>query len=176
MDCPDKPVFQSAAMRRITSMGLGIFAMAIALIPAEGQNPAGPPAAPSAGRYAEVTVDKSDTSIYIGKVSLMLKPFARSSGAYHSEYVAKVFPFFFFSERGNLAIEFSEEQLKRLDRGETVLFSGRANNSDGEDRRVEGRAIPESSGADHGKIKVRVWVSKRIELIFNTVYRFTGKG
>ena len=42
-------------------------------------------------------------------------------------------------------------------------------------RRIEGRAIPDGANAGHGKIKVRVWVG-RIELIFNSVYRFTGAG
>jgi hypothetical protein len=42
--------------------------------------------------------------------------------------------------------------------------------SDGVERRVEGKATPVD--ATSGKIKVRVFVSKRIELIFNTTYRF----
>ena len=42
-------------------------------------------------------------------------------------------------------------------------------NDDGEERHIEGRAVP--ADANTGKIKVRVFVSKRIQLIFNTTYR-----
>ena len=53
-------------------------------------------------------------------------------------------------------------------------FSGRAVNTDGEERRVEGKATP--ADALSGKIKVRVLVAKHLELIFNTSYRFGEQG
>ena len=87
-------------------------------------------------------------------------------------YVAKVFPYFFYNENGRLWIHFPDEDLRRLEHGETVPFTGRALNDDGEERRVEGRIVP--ADASSGKIKVRVFVSKRIELIFNTTYRFSS--
>jgi lipocalin len=52
-------------------------------------------------------------------------------------------------------------------------FKGQAENSAGEARQVEGRAVPQD--ATRGKLKVRVFVSKRIQLIFNTTYRFVGR-
>ena len=58
----------------------------------------------------------------------------------------------------------------RESRGETIEFKGRAKTTGGEDRRVEGRAQP--TDATSGKIKVRVFVSQKIQLIFNTTYRF----
>lgn len=134
-----------------------------------------PPPAPASGRHAEVTVEPTATSIYIGKVSLAMPPFTRRDGIFTTAYTAKVFPFFFYSERGNISIEFSDEQLQKLEHGETVYFKGHASSTDGDDRRIEGRAVPDAAGGGPGKIKVRVWVSKRIELIFNSVYRFTGK-
>jgi hypothetical protein len=45
-------------------------------------------------------------------------------------------------------------------------------NQAGEERSVTGRAAP--TDAASGRIKVRVRVSPRIELVFNTTYRFTG--
>jgi hypothetical protein len=125
------------------------------------------------GRYAQVTVDATQTSIYVGSVSLTMPPFARLAGAYVADYSAKVFPFFFYNERGHISITFSDENLRQLQRGETVHFTGHASTTDGAERRIEGRAIPDGANTGHGKIKVRVWVGK-IELIFNTVYRFTG--
>ena len=145
------------------------------LAAAEGLAPAPTPPdnSPLGGRYAQVTVEPTKTSIYIGSVRLTMPPFARRAGVYSTDYSAKVFPFFFYNERGHISIEFSDENLRQLRRGETVYFKGHASNSDGAERRIEGRAIPESANTDRGKIKVRVWVG-RIELIFNTVYRFTG--
>jgi hypothetical protein len=146
------------------ALPVGQFRMAAAL----------PPPACASGHYAEVTVDPADASIYVGKVSLAMPPFTHRGNVYTSDYSVKVFPFFFFNERGRISIEFSAEQLERLERGETVDLKGHASNS-GAERRVEGRAVSDAAGSDHGKIKVRVWVSKKIELVFNTAYRFTGK-
>jgi hypothetical protein len=131
--------------------------------------------AATSGHYSEVTVEPADTSIYVGFVSLILQPLTRRDGAYRSDYVVKVFPFLFYNEQGIFSIEVSDDQLHRLERGETVSFIGHADNSNGKERRIEGRATAEAAGADHGKIKVRVRVSKHIELTFNTAYRFTGK-
>jgi hypothetical protein len=138
--------------------------------------PAPPPAAAPLGeRFSRVTVDPTKTSIYIGNVNLVMPPFLRHGGAYTSEYKATVVPLFFYNERGRIAIEFSDDNLRRLERGEVVYFKGHAINDDGEERRVEGRAVPAGPGVDHGRIKVRVWVGK-IELIFNTFYQFSGPG
>jgi hypothetical protein len=153
-----------------------VLVAAFSAISVAEEAPVPPPGdAPLGGRYAQVTVDATKTSIYIGSVSLTMPPFVRRAGVYTADYRAKVFPFFFYSERGGISIEFPDENLRQLLRGETVYFKGYASNSNGVGRRIEGRAVPDGSGADHGKIKVRVWVGK-IELIFNTVYRFTGTG
>jgi hypothetical protein len=122
--------------------------------------------------YNEVTVEPTKTSIYVGSVSLKLPPFSRENGTYRTTYQAKVFPYFFHSENGTLAIHFSEEDLQRLAAGETIEFTGEAKNSDGEAREVTGRAQPFDPRS--GKLKVRVRVTPKIELIFNTTYRFTG--
>jgi hypothetical protein len=121
-------------------------------------------------RFASVDIETAKTSIYIGNVTMTMPRLTRKDGAFSSTYHARVFPYFFSSEKGKLSIVISDDDLRRLERGETVQFTGRAENSDGEERRIEGRAVP--SNATSGKIKVRVFVSKKIELIFNTTYRF----
>ena len=126
------------------------------------------------GTFERVTIAPTKTSIYIGTVALTMPTFARKNGTYHSSYAAKVFPYFFSNEKGALAITLSDESLRKLERGETVEFSGRAVNTDGEERRVEGKATP--ADALSGKIKVRVLVAKHLELIFNTSYRFGEQG
>lgn len=123
--------------------------------------------------FDRVAVEPAKTSIYLGTVSLTLPALERRHGIYEAPYAAKVFPFFFYNETGRLAIEIPDEALRRLERGEPIDFTGRGVRDDGAERRVEGRATP--TGADHGKLKVRVFYSKRIELIFNTTYRLEGK-
>lgn len=130
----------------------------------------GADAPPSLTRYDKVEVAATKTSIYVGSVTMNMPEFARKAGVYEAAYTAKVVPYFWFNETGRLAIEFSDEQLRQLARGEAVEFKGRGRRSDGVERRVEGKATP--ADALTGKLKVRVFVSKRTELIFNTTYRF----
>ena len=120
-------------------------------------------------RYDRVEIAPAKTSIYVGSVAMTLTPFARKNGVYHSNYTAKVFPYFFWGEDGWIAIEMTDDALRQLAKGETVQFKGHGMNNDGEERHIEGRAVP--ADANTGKIKVRVFVSKRIQLIFNTTYR-----
>ena len=134
-----------------------------------------PPPAQTSGRCAEVTVDPAHTLAYVAKISLALSPLARGSNGYTADYTVKVFPFFIFNEHGRISIDFSDQQLQQLERGAPVNLAGRATNSRGAERRIEGRAVSDSIGGYGGKIKIRVWVSKNIELAFNTAYRFTGK-
>ena len=121
-------------------------------------------------RYAQVEIAPTRTSIYIGSVSLTMPSFSRQGGAYVSAYAAKVFPYFFYNEQGTLSIEAPDALLARLSRGETVEFTGRAVSAGGEERRIAGKATPRDAAT--GSLKVRVFVSRRIQLIFNTTYRF----
>jgi hypothetical protein len=123
-------------------------------------------------RYDRVEIAPTKTSIYIGSVAMTMPAFARKGGVYESTYTAKVFPYFFYNEEGTLSIDVPDEALRRLARGEPIEFTGRAVNSSGAKRHVEGRAVP--ADATSGKIKVRVFISKRTQLIFNTTYRFAN--
>jgi hypothetical protein len=119
---------------------------------------------------AHVTVAPAWTSIYLGTVSLKVPDFTRRGSTYESSYTAKVIPFFFYNEKGRFSVDLDDAALARLARGETIEFKGRAVNAGGEERRVEAKATP--ADALTGKLKVRVFVSPKIELIFNTAYRF----
>ncbi len=123
-------------------------------------------------RYNRVDIADAKTSIYIGSITMKLPPFIRENGVYSAAYQAKVFPYFFYNESGTLSIEIPDDTLRALERGEVIQFTGRAFNDDGEERHVEGRAIPDGPNSLSGSIKVRVFVSKKIQLIFNTTYRF----
>jgi len=122
------------------------------------------------GRYSRVEVAPTKTSIYIGSVAMRMPVFARTQNLYESTYTARVFPYFFYNESGKLFVEIDDAQLQRLAHGETIEFTGRGVRDDGTVRRVEGKATPVDAAS--GKLKVRVFVSRKIELIFNTTYRF----
>ena len=128
---------------------------------------------PLNARYAKVDVAPTKTSIYIGTVAITITALERHDAGYDATYATKVFPFFFSNEKGRLRIEFTDEQLYQLERGERVMFKGSAQNEAGAPRRLEGQATP--IDATSGKIKVRVFVTEKVELIFNTTYRFTGE-
>ena len=122
------------------------------------------------GEFDSVTVAPAKTSIYIGSVTLTSSVFRRESAGYVADYKATVFPYFFYNEKGRLRIDFNDDQLARLARGERVEFQGRAESSDGDPRKVEGHASP--ANASSGNLKVRIFVSPKIQLIFNTTYVF----
>ncbi|ATC63066.1 hypothetical protein CMV30_03325 [Nibricoccus aquaticus] len=126
------------------------------------------PAAP----HDQVVIPPAKTSIYIGNVTLTPGILKRENATYTTSYHAKVFPYFFYNEEGQLSIDFSDEQLAQLQRGERVPFTGTAKNKDGEDRRIEGHVTASAPGATEGTIKVRIFVTKKIELIFNSTYQF----
>jgi hypothetical protein len=127
-------------------------------------------AEPVAPKYSTVTIPTVKTSIYIGSVTLAAPAFVRTGSSYASTYTARVVPFFWAGEAGRIAVTITDDDLARLAKGEAVDFTGEGRNEDGELRRVEGRATPDD--AESGRLKIRIWVSPRIELIFNTTYRF----
>ena len=124
----------------------------------------------SVADYSRVTVAPTKTSIYVGTVSMTMPTFTRNNDSFESTYSAKVFPYFFYNEAGRLTVDISSAALRQLEQGEPIEFKGRAIRNDGAERRVEGKATPIDSAT--GKLKVRVFYSKRIELIFNTTYQF----
>ena len=125
----------------------------------------------SLARYDHVVVDSAKTSIYIGSVTMTFAPATRKAGVYQSDYSTKVFPYFFLNEKGKFLLDAPDETLRKLARGEAVDFSGHGVSASGVERRFEGRATPVD--ATSGKLKVRAFVSKRINLVFDMTYRFT---
>lgn len=155
-------LYPGVMRRRLRS---AVLAFAAALL---GAAPAAP-AAPLRPDRAEV--EPAWTSIYVGTVSLRPGAFQRQpDGSFSAPYRARVFPFFPASEEGTIVIQMTDATLDRLTRGEAIEFSGEARNTSGDLRTVSGRATP--AGPHGGRLKVRVRVSPRIELIFNTAYRF----
>jgi len=161
-----------------------LFAMALLLLGARPPSAAAESAAVSAGLQApsaaeggraprdwrQVDVATTKTSIYIGTVTMEMPTFTRGAGTYTAPYAAKVFPYFFYNESGTLTVDVTDPQLQDLAAGKPIDFSGTAVRKDGALRRVTAKATP--ADASHGKLDVHVFVSKRIQLIFHTTYRF----
>jgi hypothetical protein len=123
-------------------------------------------------RFDTVGIRPTTTSLVIASVTMTMKPFLRRDAVFSSTYSARVFPYFFWSESGRIWIEVAGDKLRRVARGEAVEFTGRGVNESGDERRIEGRAIP--TGPSGGRILVRVYVTKRIHLSFDTTYELLG--
>ena len=122
-------------------------------------------------KFSAVSIDPASASLYIATVSMTFQPFVRHDAVYLSTYVARVFPVF-YTERGRISIVIPDDLLHRVDRGETVDFVGRALSESGDSRKVEGRAVP--TGPLTGKIRVRVYISRRLSLTYDTTYELVG--
>ena len=120
-------------------------------------------------RPDHIAVAPMKTSIYVGSVKLITGTFDRQGDALSTTYEAKVTPWFFWGETGNITITLSESDFANLAKKQTVEFKGNATNQKNKPRTVTGRAQP--ADATSGKIKVRV-MADGIELIFNGTYQF----
>ncbi len=123
-------------------------------------------------RFAVVAIKPATTSLIVASVTMTMPPFTRRKVVYSSTYYAKVFPYFFYSERGRIWIAIPDADLLRAARGEAVDFKGQAVSDAGETRRVEGHAVP--TGPTTGRIRVRVFVTRRISLNYDTTYELRG--
>jgi hypothetical protein len=123
-------------------------------------------------RFNVVDIKPSTTSLIIASVTMSMPPFVRKRVVYSSTYYARVFPYFFLSEKGRIWITVPDEDIRRVSLGQAVDFVGHALSESGEVRKVEGHATP--TGPKGGKIRVRVFVSRRISLNYDTTYELKG--
>ena len=117
-------------------------------------------------------LEPTSTAVPGGNAKLTIGVLTRQGETYVGNYQFKVSPYFFKNEKGTLAIDASDETLKKLDGGMAVHFTGQATTSgSGKTRRINGKATP----ADHkqGAVKLRFIAGKR-EMVFNTSYSFAG--
>jgi hypothetical protein len=119
-----------------------------------------------------VYIKPAVTSVIVATVTMTMAPFVRKKVVYSSTYTAKVFPYFFYNEKGRIWINISDDDLRRAAKGGVVEFVGHGLSDTGDERRVEGRATP--TGPLSGKIQVRVFVTRRIALVYDTSYELRG--
>ena len=119
--------------------------------------------------WDRVTVAPMKTSIYVGSVTLTTETFVRSGSTLATNYVAKVWPWFFWGETGHITITLTDANLASMAKSETTEFTGEAFNHKNKPRKVTGRTQPKD--AVSGKFKIRI-LADGYELIFNGAYQF----
>jgi hypothetical protein len=127
---------------------------------------------PALSPYQVVDIKTAVTSVIVATVTMTMPPFGRKGAVYSSTYSAKVFPYFFYNEKGRIWITVTDDDVRRASKGIPIDFKGHALSEAGDDRRVEGHAVP--TGPFTGKIRVRVFVTRRISLNYDTTYELKG--
>jgi hypothetical protein len=129
-------------------------------------------AADPMAKYGLVAINPATASVYIATVSMTFQPFVRHRAEFASTYSAKVFPYFFYNEKGRIWIVVTDDELRRVDSGGSIDFAGKALSESGDERRVQGHVTP--TGPMTGNIRVRVFVTRRISLTYDTTYVLEG--
>ncbi len=160
--CPTAPAPQIWRVLRNAAIAAAAIAAAVTLRSAD-DIPA---------RFNRVDIRPTTSSIFVGTVTMTMPPFVRRDVVFSSTYIARVFPYFFWSESGRIWIVVIGDKLSRAAKGEAVDFTGHGISESGDERKIDGRATP--TGPLGGKIRVRVFVSKRIYLTFDTTYELEG--
>ena len=118
-----------------------------------------------------LTIAECDHALTLAKVTLVPGPLTPQGEFYTGGYQVRVSPLPIGNESGQLSVQVPEEALRRLERGQTVSFTGEAVNQQGQRRQVNARATP--SGPDAGRVHLRITANGR-RLVFDTGYRFDG--
>jgi hypothetical protein len=128
----------------------------------------------SAAANRLLLVDPSSMPVAAGKATLTIGALQRTNGVYSGDYKVKVFPYFFKSEKGRLAIVVSDESLARISEGKAAVVSGTATASGkgGICRHVEATATPVN--INRGTLKLWFAAGERM-MIFEPAYHFAER-
>jgi hypothetical protein len=107
------------------------------------------------------------------KATLFVGPLTRSNGVYVGDFKVKVFPYFFKSDRGRLAINVPDQALAAINQGKTVAITGTSTSAkNGMVRHVEIRAWPKN--CDQGTVCLWFMVEDQ-KMIFTSTYHFADQ-
>ena len=131
---------------------------------------AAPPATGSASPV--LILENSTMPLPTAKATLSIGPLTRTNGVYTGDFKVKVFPYFYKSDRGRLAITIPDEALAAVNQGQTVSFSGTSTSTkNGIVRRIEITATPINH--DHGTVTLWFMAGDQ-KMIFTPTYHFGG--
>jgi hypothetical protein len=119
-------------------------------------------------RDSTIIVAPAKTSIYVGHLAVLPGPFTWNGTGFEANLTVTLEPYGFHDE-AKVHIQVGDDELERLQRGETIDFKGRVVRENGQTRRLTGRAVP--SGPTAGKLDIRVFLSSQITVSFATTYQ-----
>jgi hypothetical protein len=139
-----------------------------------GDSHAAPASTNSASTNRILMIESSSMPIAAGKVTLTIGQLQRADGVYTGDYKIKVFPYFFKTEKGRLAIVVSDKSLAEINHGKVAAIIGTATtNGKGErSRHIDATAMP----ADINRGTLKLWFTAgNRKMIFEPAYHFAGK-
>src|SRR5271163_2163094 len=106
------------------------------------------------------------------RATLIIGPLTRTNGIYAGDFKVKVFPYFFKSDWGRLAINVPDKALAEMNQGKAVAVTGTSTSTkNGIVRHIEITATPKDR--DHGTVSLWFMVGNQ-KMIFNPAYQFTN--
>jgi len=114
-------------------------------------------------------VDRCSTTVAGARATLNVGVLRRTGDVYEGDYEMKVWPYFFKSEKGKLAIVVTDENIANADKGLTVDIMGTAttNEKNARARRIDAKATP----LEHNRGALKLWFfADKNKLIFDTSY------
>ena len=115
-------------------------------------------------------LENSTMPLPTAKATLIIGPLTRTNGVYTGDFKVKVFPYFFKSDQGRLAINIPDEALAAVNQEQTVSFSGTSTSTkNGIVRRIEITATPMDQ--DHGTVTLWFMAGNQ-KMIFTPAYHF----
>jgi hypothetical protein len=151
-------------------MKFTVLALVILFVAHSPNAKASPPGLTPVFRSPMLFVDPSATKVSFGKASLVVNPLAHRGKYYVGNYLLKVIPYFFMSEKGTLKLDASDGVVQSLMEGNVVEFTGNAtNNKNGKPKIINGKAIPSTN--NRGSVTFSVQTDNG-PMIFNTSYHF----
>ena len=136
-----------------------------------GAAQAAPPATNSASRV--LMLEPSTMPLTTAKATLIVGPLTRTNGTFVGDFRVKVFPYFFKSDWGRLAINVPDKALAAINEGKTAEFNGTSTSAkNGAVRHIEITATPKDR--DHGTVCLWFMAAGQ-KMIFTPAYQFTNQ-
>jgi hypothetical protein len=128
------------------------------------------PATNSPGRV--LLLDNSTMPLSGAKATIIIGPLTRTNDLYVGNFKVKVFPYFFKSDWGRLAISVPTAALAEFNQGQTMTVTGTSTSlKNGAVRHIEITATP--IDRNHGNVSLWFMVKDQ-KMIFTPAYHFTN--
>lgn len=154
----------------------GISILLLLLAAGRGNAHAAPVSTNSAADNRILMIDPSSMPVGAGTATLTIGVLQRTNGIYAGDYKLKVFPYYFKSEKGRLAIVVSDESLAEASHGKIVAITGTATTSGkgGKTRHIDATATP--ADINHGTLKLSFTTAGNRKMLFEPAYHFAANG